>query len=280
MARIRSIKPEFWSDRKLARALSRDARLLYIGLWNYADEHARLLGDVRLIKGAIFPYDDDLDAVTVARLLAQVIDSGRAIAYEVDGDPYLWLPKLADHQRLEPGRVESRLPVPPDTGQLGLFDDDNAPPSVPGANGSAPGADKSALTRALQVAGSREQVAGSKGARGAHQPAPRRGAYSLPPGPDADFAAFWAAYPRKVAKGAALKAWPKACKLADPAVIAAAAAAFRDSPRRNPDYTPHASTWLNAQRWADEDDDAAPAVQEVSPYTDWDDGTSGWSKTT
>ena len=269
MARIRSIKPEFWSDRKLARALSRDARLLYIGLWNHADEHARLLGDVRLIKGAIFPYDDDLDAVTVARLLAQVIDSGRAIAYEVDGDPYLWLPKLADHQRLEPGRVESRLPVPPATGQLDMFGDGNAPPCEPGANGSAPGADKSALARAVQVAGSREQVAGNTAARRADLSAPGD-----------RFDEFWAVYPKRVGKGQAGKAWAKAIKLADPQVIIAAAAAFRDSPRRSPDFTKHPATWLNAQCWTDEDDDAAPAVQEVSPYTDWDDGTSGWSKTT
>ena len=40
MARIRSIKPEFWDDRKLAKRASRDARLLYIALWNLADEWA------------------------------------------------------------------------------------------------------------------------------------------------------------------------------------------------------------------------------------------------
>ena len=37
MARIRTIKPQFWDDLKIGR-LSRDARLLYIGLWNFADD--------------------------------------------------------------------------------------------------------------------------------------------------------------------------------------------------------------------------------------------------
>ena len=32
MARIRSVKPEYWDDRKLAKRTSRDARLLYIAL--------------------------------------------------------------------------------------------------------------------------------------------------------------------------------------------------------------------------------------------------------
>ncbi len=57
MARIRSVKPEFWLDRRLARGVSRDARLLYIGLWNLSDEHGRVRGDARYLKGQLFAYD-------------------------------------------------------------------------------------------------------------------------------------------------------------------------------------------------------------------------------
>jgi hypothetical protein len=110
MARIRSVKPELWLDRKLARLVSRDARLLYIGLWNYSDEHCRLHGDPAVVKGQVFPYDDDVD---VAALLDELVVSGRVRRYEVDDDPYLYLPKLAKHQRLEPGKSASRLPAPP-----------------------------------------------------------------------------------------------------------------------------------------------------------------------
>ena len=35
------------------------------------------------------------------------------MAYEASGDPYLYLPKLSRHQRLEPEKVRSRLPGPP-----------------------------------------------------------------------------------------------------------------------------------------------------------------------
>lgn len=175
MARIRSIKPEFWDDRKLAKRACRDARLLYIALWNLADEHGRVNGDPQWIKGQVFSYDDDLDASAITKLLEELEAPalGAVVAYEVDGDPYLFLPKLAKHQRLEPEKVKSRLPAPPDPS--GPRPDGSPPRAVsseprtdlsePGADESArdsdqsgPGAGKPAL---LYVAGSREHGAGS-----------------------------------------------------------------------------------------------------------------------
>ncbi len=70
--------------------------------------------------------------------------------------------------------------------------------------------------------------------------------------PDVAFDEFWAVYPRKEAKAAARKAWDKAIHRADPVRICAAAAVYRDSPGRDPKFTAHAATWLNADRWDDE----------------------------
>ena len=79
---------------------------------------------------------------------------------------------------------------------------------------------------------------------------------------DAAFAAFWSAYPRKVAKGAARKAWAKALKNGvDPADIVLGARRYATDPHRvesGPRYTAHPATWLSAERWADED--APPPV--------------------
>lgn len=112
MARIRSLKPEFWDDRKLARSTSRDARMLYMGLWNQADEHGRTNGDPLWIKGRVFSYEDDLDVDAVDELLTELVAAGRVVRYVVDGDPYLFLPKLEKHQRLEPGKAASKYPDP------------------------------------------------------------------------------------------------------------------------------------------------------------------------
>ncbi|GIM88868.1 hypothetical protein [Paractinoplanes toevensis] len=114
MARIRSVKPEFWDDQELAEHVSRDARLLYIGLWNLADEHGRLRGDSRFIKGRVFPYDDDLDFDGVTLLIAELALAGKVVPFRTAVGIYLFLPNLAQHQRLEPEKVASRLPDPND----------------------------------------------------------------------------------------------------------------------------------------------------------------------
>ena len=62
---------------------------------------------------------------------------------------------------------------------------------------------------------------------------------------------FWKIYPLKVGKGAALKAFDKAIKRATPQEIIDGAKQYANDPNRNPGYTAHASTWLNADRWAD-----------------------------
>jgi hypothetical protein len=110
MPRIRSVKPEFFHDRKVARSCSRDARMLYVGLWCQADEHGRANGDVAVIKGQVFPYDQDLK---IEGLLLELATAGRVLPYVHEGDPFLFLPYLAKHQRLEPGKVASKFPDPP-----------------------------------------------------------------------------------------------------------------------------------------------------------------------
>lgn len=155
MARIRSIKPEFWSDFDTAQH-SRDARLLYVGLWNFCDEHARMPGDPRFVKGHIFPYDDDLGADAIDALLDELATARKVVRYQANGAPYLYLPALARHQRLEANKVPSRLPPPPD-----------GPPSESRADESAPGADESPPS---YVAGGREHAAGSRARADAHEP--------------------------------------------------------------------------------------------------------------
>lgn len=66
------------------------------------------------------------------------------------------------------------------------------------------------------------------------------------------FAEFWSVYPRKEAKGAAKKAWTKAVRRVEPERIVAGALRYRDDPNRDPGFTAHPSSWLNAERWDDE----------------------------
>jgi hypothetical protein len=74
-----------------------------------------------------------------------------------------------------------------------------------------------------------------------------------PAASDLLFEEFWDAYAHKVGKGDARKAWATATKTADPREIINAAARYAKSRvGEDPRYTPHASTWLNGERWLDE----------------------------
>ena len=83
--------------------------------------------------------------------------------------------------------------------------------------------------------------------KGGDPPKRRKSADTQPPD---DFAAFWAVYPKKVAKPAAVKAW----KHISTANRAAAMAHLQGKPYadREPQYIPNPSTYLNNERWADQ----------------------------
>ena len=95
-------------------------------------------------------------------------------------------------------------------------------------------------------------------------PVPTRPDPTRPATGDRDrFDEFWKAYPRKVAKGAAQKAWKAALKKADADTILSG---LRDQipsiamgRRTDGDFRPHPATWLNAERWADEKPTTTPS---------------------
>lgn len=65
---------------------------------------------------------------------------------------------------------------------------------------------------------------------------------------------FWPSYPRKVGKGQALKAFRTARKQVGLEPILAGLSRYAAARNgENPEYTKHASTWLNGQCWLDED---------------------------
>jgi len=63
---------------------------------------------------------------------------------------------------------------------------------------------------------------------------------------------FWLLYPRHVAKLAARRAWART-RPADHVAILEALVSWRPVWRdKDPEYLPHAATWLHGERWEDE----------------------------
>lgn len=111
MPRIRTLKPETWGHAKVSR-VSRDARLLFIGLVSTADDAGRLLGSPKTIAGNVFPNDDDVGPSEVAEWLDELERVGLAERYEVEGVRYVVLPGFTEHQKISKP-TPSRLPEPP-----------------------------------------------------------------------------------------------------------------------------------------------------------------------
>ena len=93
MARIRSIKPEYWSDDSVT-ACSMPARLLFIGLWNFADDAGNLDRSAAQIKARVFP----VDRVNCEPLVNELLTHGLLREYSVTGRKYLNIPGFVEHQ--------------------------------------------------------------------------------------------------------------------------------------------------------------------------------------
>ena len=89
------IDPEFWSDEKLL-TVSRDARLLFIGTWNYADDQGKLRSNTVKIKAQIFPVDGDITPEIIGTLIEELLKIGVLIEYSVNGESYLLVKNFLD----------------------------------------------------------------------------------------------------------------------------------------------------------------------------------------
>jgi len=98
MARIRTIKPEFWTNERVMEC-SLTARLLFIGMWNFADDLGRLALAPKTLKAQIFP-SDDINSESILGMIDELSRNGLALLYEVDGRKYLQITGW-QHQRID-----------------------------------------------------------------------------------------------------------------------------------------------------------------------------------
>lgn len=108
MARIRTIKPEFFTSADIC-ALPHIARILYIALWCEADREGRLVWNPRTFKIRYLPEDKcDID-----QLCQTLIGADLVRTYESDGEMLAYIPTFLVHQQINNRESESRLPEPP-----------------------------------------------------------------------------------------------------------------------------------------------------------------------
>jgi len=111
MARIRTIKPDFWTDSKTG-TLSDKATKVFIGTWNHADDYGVLEFDTIALKAKIYPYSSEDHISLIAKpLFDELLPKGLLIlfAYSENEEPpfrpYLFIKNFPKHQKVDkPGK--------------------------------------------------------------------------------------------------------------------------------------------------------------------------------
>lgn len=109
MARIRTIKPEFFTSESILE-LEPLARLFFISLWCEADREGRLAWKPKTLKYRYLPADDaDIDKIAESLIANDLIE-----IYTVDGKEYCQVCNFQNHQVVNNREKDSVLPKPSD----------------------------------------------------------------------------------------------------------------------------------------------------------------------
>lgn len=106
MARIRTIKPEFFTSEDIV-SLTPLARLFYVSLWCESDREGRFEWKPRTFKLRYLPGDD----CNVEQLAKELTDAGLVVLYEVDGKTFAEIPSFKKHQIINNRESESQIPA-------------------------------------------------------------------------------------------------------------------------------------------------------------------------
>lgn len=221
MANARLISKRLSTSRKFAAladtktSLGEFAQVLYVLLIAHADDFGRLDGDAWTVKHEVVPASRR-QISDVEKSLKLLSDCGLIDRYVIEDVTVIQINDFEQHQQGLHRRTASRFP------------------ESPGKSGKVP-LNRTEQNRTERIA-SREVV-------------------GKVPETDAGFAEFWAAYPRKANKPAALRAWHKHAPDA-PLLgrILSAVVAQRGSPqwvKEGGAFIPYPASWLNGERWND-----------------------------
>ena len=233
----RFLKPGITTSRKWD-SCSWTAQSFYIRLLTLVDDFGRYDGDPVLLRSHAFPLREDIRAQQVQQLCVELQANQLAVFYKADGKDYVQLTNWTERPRAD----KSRYPDQTDNVATPTANELNLTTSAVSPQDSA---EKSCLPRS-----SSSTIV------------PRSSPSALPE----SFLRFYSAYPRKVAKLDAQKAWTKIPNHDQllPKILAALESAKSSDDWKKEDgrFIPYPATWLNGRRW---DDDFKPTVAPAKP---------------
>lgn len=132
MARIRTIKPEFWTSEQVVEC-SPIARLLFVGMWNFCDDGGNHPASAKTLKMQIFP-GDDIAASQIESYISELLSSGLLSEYTVEGRKY-WHVTGWKHQKIDKPSYKHPRPFGYDSTNDSRTLGDRHPPEGKGREG-------------------------------------------------------------------------------------------------------------------------------------------------
>lgn len=238
MARIRTIKPTFFTDEKIGNLLIQ-ARLLFIGMWCMSDDYGVVKGNSAVIKAAVFPYDEGIRLKEVQQWLDALVEARMLIPFSLRAESYYYIRTFDAHQKVDnPSKWRN---CSEDELRKVLDSEHSLDSSEP----------STVIHEPSRVSPPKEKEE-EEDKEMEEEDTPL-----TPPGGIAGrFTKFWKAYPRRVGKGAAERIFLR-LKVDDALLetmlnVIERAKHSKAWIKNGGEFIPHPSTWLNQKRWLDE----------------------------
>ncbi len=235
MARIRTIKPDFWTDEEIVELDPMD-RLLFIGLWNFCDDQGYIDYRPKKLKMQIFPADDfDLPAAMERLRKSSLVD-----AYDAPTGVVAHIRNWSKHQRVNNPSKERYVAA--DLQERDTFDGPSTGLLSPNDSWSAEGKGREGKGSNTCASATAERES------------------------DDGFAEWYSHYPRKKGKGQAVKAYRAAVKkVSAERLLESLKAQIPSLMSKGAEYCPYPATWLNGESWDDEIEQP-PTGKRPAPY--------------
>lgn len=235
MPRSRVIKPEFWNDEKLAK-VSRDARLTFIGIWTCSDDYGVSKGNESWLKSQIYPYEESVKLSKFQEWLVELERLKVILPFSFHDEKYYYIKNFSKHQKVD-HPSKNRNPDPPEDIESESY---------------------TYITDSL--------ANDSREFRDEYKQNINRVKTTL-----CDFDEFWKAYPKKIGKHEARRAWEKMNgKRPSVDVVISKIEQLKNCDqwkKENGQYIPNPATWLNRGGWDDELNIDVKRKSESASYT-------------
>jgi len=91
------IRPEFWTSEQVMR-MPRDARLAFIGLWNFCDDAGNHPASAFTLNAQVFPGDDDVTLADTESMVTAMHEQGLVVTYHAEGRDFWHVTGWRRHQ--------------------------------------------------------------------------------------------------------------------------------------------------------------------------------------